>query len=157
MMRQVHGKALKNSGSFSAEDEVFVTAQLKHHFEKERMFAIAPNSHQGLSAAAKALVEAELMDDLKFKERSEETTARPNPLVLEYFARMLPQWRGAQTVVVTLRDVLSEFNRGNEGMYRRACVVPFMRPFTDAGAVEITDANNALLIHVGRVEAQLQK
>ena len=154
-MRQVHGKALKNSGSFSAQDEIFVTAQLKHHFEKERMFAIAPNTHQELSAAAKALVEAELMDDLKFKERSEETKTRPNPLVLGYFARMLPQWRGAQTVV-TLQDVLSEFNRGNEGMYRRACVVPFMRPFIDTGAVEITGAN-ALLIHVERVEAQLQK
>ena len=150
----MHGKALKNSGSFSAHDELFITAQLKRHFEKERMFAIAPNTHTEFSAAVKALTQDDLMDDLKFKECAEEANPRPNSVVLSYFARMLPQWRG--TVVVTLQDVLSEFNRENGGMYRRACVVPFMRPFIDAGAVEIT-GGSSLLIHVERVDAQLQK
>jgi hypothetical protein len=131
--------------------------ELKRHFERERMFTVAPNTQTELSDAAKALTRDDLMIDLKFKaETAPPSASGPSTLVLEYFARMLPQWRGSDTQLVTLKDVLSEFNRANEGMYRRVCVVPFMRPFIDTGAVEVVSAS-AIRVHVGRVEAQLQK
>ena len=150
----MYGKTLKNSGSFSTKDKDFVMGELKRHFERERMFTVAPKTNDKLSAAAKALTEADLMDDLKFKEVGESAEG-PSPLVLDYFARMLPQWRGEETPrLVALKDVLSEFNHGNEGMYRRACIVPFMRPFIDTGAVELSGPG-ALLVHVDRVGAQL--
>jgi hypothetical protein len=62
----------------------------------------------------------------------------------------------AERQCVTLQDVLSEFNRENEGMYRRACIVPFMRPFIDTGAVEVCGRGHASDPR-GRAAAQLQK
>ena len=154
---QVHGKTLKNSGAFSVHDKEFLMGELKRHFDRERMFAIAPRAQGELSAAAKALVKTELMDDLKFKESpSSESAPGPNPLAVAYFERMLPQWHGEDTRLVALKDVLSDFNHEHEGLYRRACVVPFMRPFIDTGAVELSGVSE-LLIHVGRVAAQLEK
>lgn len=153
--RQVNGKVLKNSGSFSAQDKDFIMAELKRHFDRERMFIVAPNTHPELNDAAKALTQTDLMDDLKFKDEASSSTGR-NGLVLEYFERMMPLWHGSDTQIVALKDILAEFNRKNEGMYRRACVIPFMRPFIDAGAVEIVDTHT-VRVHVGRVESSLQK
>jgi hypothetical protein len=140
---------------FSSQIKEFIMAELKRHFDSERMFTVAPNTQTELSDAAKALT-TDLMDDLKFKDEAPSITTGPSALVLEYFERMLPRWKGEETRLVALKDVLAEFNQKNEGVYRRACIIPFMRPFIDTGAVEIVDAS-AIRVHVRRVETQLQK
>jgi len=130
---------------------------LKRHFDRERMFIVAPNTSKELNDAAKALTQTDLMDDLKFKEDAKQASSTgPNTVALEYFSRMLPRWRGSGTQTVTIKDVLAEFNHTTEGMYRRANVIPFMRDFIDAGAVDIVDAKT-IRVHVGRIESQLQK
>ena len=65
---QVHGKELKNSGTFAAKDKDFLVSELRRHFDKERMYIVSPPTKQtDLSAAAKALMSDEgIMDDLHF-------------------------------------------------------------------------------------------
>jgi hypothetical protein len=145
---QIKGVELKNSGSFAAKDREFLLAELKRHFDRERMFIVSPNVHKELSTAAKALTETCLMDDLKFK--ASPSTCGPNTTVRRFFSQMLPRWRGSDTQDLSFRDVLAEFNSENEGMYRRTCVVPFMEPLIASGAVEVV-GQDVLRVHVGQV------
>ena len=149
---------LHNSGSFPLADREFLLGELKRHFDKERMFVVSPNVQKELNAAARAITDERLMDDLKFKEDAAAGSARegPNAVVRQYFARMLPRWGNAERQRVTFREILSEFNHDHEGMYRRTCILPFMRPLVQSGVVEVCDSDT-LCIHVGAAAAYFQK
>jgi hypothetical protein len=146
---------LKNTSSFPHKDRQFILAELKRHFDRERMFVISPNVNPELSAAAKALTEDSLMHDLKFKETAESGHSGPNATVRGYFARMLPIWGEGQRTV-SFKEILAEFNSGNKGIYRRTCIVPFMQPLILAGVVELQGAD-AVRIDVDRAVVYFEK
>ena len=122
------------------------------------MFIVSPNTQKELSAAAKAITQndSHLMDDLKFKASPSGVAGGPNATVLSFFSQMLPKWSGIETKDIAVKDVLIEFNRHNEGMYRRTCVIPFMHPFVAAGAVEVL-GSDVLRIHVDRAARFIEK
>lgn len=157
---QVKGVELKNSGTFPASDKDFLLAELRRHFDRERMFIVAPPRAEELSAAAKAIVtDGRLMDeDVRFKASQADPTpkAAPNRVVVAFFEKMLPVWADAPVVEVTFKQVLTEFNSENAGIYRSTCVLPFMAPFISSGSVETT-GEGTLRIHVQRVRKQLTR
>ena len=154
---QVKGVRLNNSGSFPLKDKEFLLDELKRHFDKERMFVISPNVDKELSAAARAIADERLMDDLKFKEDTgSKAPVGPNEVVCRYFSKMLPRWGKAGQQQVAFKDILAEFNHDHEGMYRRTCILPFMQPLIESGVVEVRNSDT-LCVHVGSAAAYFQK
>jgi hypothetical protein len=153
---QVKGTELKNSGTFLASDREFLLSELRRHFDRERMFIVAPPTNEDLNTAARAIItDGRLMDDdVRFKAEHTPPKSTPNLVVLDYFDTMLRVWADTPIVEVTFKQVLAQFNSENAGIYRRACVVPFMSPFTATGSVEVTA--DCLRVHVPRVREQLK-
>ena len=154
---QIKGVELKNSGTFPESDKEFLLAELRRHFDRERMFIVAPPpAHKELTVAAKAITEGSTMDDLRFKAaKGDDRQKDISPVAVAYFEAMLPKWKDDTLVETTFKEVLAQFNCENAGIYRRTCIVPFMAPFTSAGSVEITATG--LRIDVERVFEQLKK
>ena len=159
---QVYGTELKNSGTFPAEDKEFILSELRLHFDRERMYRVAPNTLRELTPAAKAIAEADecMMGDLCFTCADGGATASssgaPNATVLKYLRTVLEAERGRDTVVtVSLKTVLDEFNSDSAGFYKRTCIVPFMTPFVATRAVEME--GETLRIHTRLVAEQIAK
>ena len=153
---QVHGTALRNSGTFPVKDKEFILQELRKHFDRERMYVVSPNTNTELTPAAKALTTPGFMDDVRFNATQDNRPkSRPNDTVLRYFANILNEAKSTD-VTTSFKDILTEFNKTNAGMYRRACILPFMSPFLESNAVELVgDAH--LLIHTQMVADQISR
>jgi len=153
---QVHGTALRNSGTFPAKDREFILQELRKHFDRERMYVVSPNLNTELTPAAKALTTPGFMDDLRFNATTESRSANhPNDTVLRYFSNVLKDAKSTD-FTTSFKDILAEFNKTNAGMYRRACILPFMSPFLESNAVELVDENH-LRIHTRMVADQISR
>ena len=134
------------------------------------MFAVAPHTQQALTSATKAVItDHHLMDDLTFTEADQDEGKKgdtqpegPNSTVLSYLQTVVAASSSAQeeasssVLTVSVMDVLADFNRhGGAGVYRRASVLAFMKPFIATRAVELAEKDSVLLIHPRRVAEQI--
>ena len=133
---QIKGVELKNSGTFPAKDKDFILAELRRHFDKERMFTVAPASNEPLNAAAKAITDVNFMGDIQFK-KDESKAQNPtlNETAVRFLTHVVTQRSGQRIVQMTLKEIVNEFNRESAGIYRSTCVLPFLQPFIDEGMV----------------------
>ncbi len=136
------------------EDEtaINITEELKRYIGREQMYLVAP------PAAATASMHIFDMDDLVFKNTGAQDPphddGRPNETIKAYFRKMLPEW--GELAHVTAEQVVSALNNKSAGLYKRACVAHFLRPFIKDGSIETKD-NVHFTIHTHRVAEKIIK
>ena len=153
---QIKGTELKNSGAFPAEDKEFILAELRRHFDRERMFIVAPPSKEPMNTAAKAITNENFMADFQFKKgNSSDQVAEPtlNETVVRFFTRVAPKRSGV--IQMTFKEILDEFNSESVGIYRRTCILPFMQPLIEEGVVEVVDSQS-LRMDLERIRMNLK-
>ena len=132
-------------------------AELKRYFDRERMFIVCPPEKEINSRANAILDDSALMNDFKFLKDDvvAQASEGPNTTVRHFFQAMLPTWTDQETVLISHKEIVAQFNQETAGMYRASCVTSFMQPLMLAGAVEQHDSQT-LRIHVRRAADIIQ-
>lgn len=148
-----HGLTLDSRSHTQHRD--ILLKEMRIMFEKELAYIVSPPIGV-LDAKATALTgETDLMHDLGLSEASSLPDPKINDTVKTALANMLPNWERRAWVQMTFAELLTEFNRTSEGIYRRSSVIPFTKPLVDARIATIDD--ETIRFDVQGVERLLRK
>jgi len=121
------------------ETTINIAEELKKYIGREQMYLVAPPA-----ASAPSSINIFDMDDLVFKDTGKQgppyDDTRPNETIKAYFRKMLPEW--GEIAHVTAEQVVAALNVKSAGLYKRACVPYFLRPFIKDGSVQTNDNAN---------------